>query len=73
MPSTPQSVAEAFRTALELFETGLDLMRENLRRTHPGASEEQIERLLHEWLLERPGAQSGDCAGRAVDVHTRLA
>lgn len=56
-----------------MFETGIDLMRENLRRTHPGVSEEQIERLLHEWLLERPGAQSGDCAGRAVDGHTRLA
>jgi hypothetical protein len=66
-------VTDAFRTALELFETGLDLMRENLRRNHPGASEEQIERLLHEWLLERPGAESGDCVGRAVDVNARLA
>jgi hypothetical protein len=73
MPSTPPSVTDAFRTALELFETGLDLMRENLRRNHPGASEEQIERLLLEWLLERPGAESGDCVGRAVDVNARLA
>ncbi len=73
MPSTPPSVKDAFRTALDLFETGLDLMRENLRRNHPGASEDQIERLLHEWLLERPGAESGDCVGRAVDVNTRLA
>ena len=30
-------------------------------------------RLLHEWLLNRPGAESGDCPGRAVDLNARLA
>jgi hypothetical protein len=30
MPSTPSSLADAFRTTLDLFETGLDLMRQNL-------------------------------------------
>jgi hypothetical protein len=73
MSSTPSSVADAFRTTLDLFATGLDLMRQNLRRSHPGAGEEEIERLLHEWLLDRPGAESGDCPGRPVDVKTRLA
>lgn len=73
MPSTPPSVTDAFRTALDLFQTGLDLMRQNLRRNRPGASEEEVEQLLREWLLERPGAESGDSAGRAVDVNTRLA
>jgi len=56
-----------------LFETGLDLMRQNLRRSHPEAGDEEIERLLHDWLLERPGAESGDCPGRRVDGITRLA
>jgi len=73
MPSTPSSVADAFRTTLDLFETGLDLMRQNLRRSHPKAGGEEIELLLHEWLLDRPGAESGDCPGRRVDAITRFA
>lgn len=73
MSSTPPSLADVFRTTLDLFESGLDLMRQNLRRNHPAATDEEIDRLLGEWLLERPGAQSGDCPGRPVDVNTRLA
>jgi hypothetical protein len=73
MSFTPPSVADAFRTTLDLFETGLDLMRQNLRRSHPEAGDEEIERLLQQWLLDRPGAESGDCPGRSVDVNTRLA
>lgn len=72
MESASSSVIGAFRTTLELFQTGFDLMRQNLRRRHAGAADEDIERLLHEWLLERPGAESGDCPGRSVDVNTRL-
>jgi hypothetical protein len=73
MPSTFSSVADAFRATLELFEMGLDLMRQNLRRSYPMASDEEIERFLSEWLQERPGAESGDCPGRTVDLTTRLA
>ena len=73
MPSTSPPVADAFRTALDLFETGLDLMRQNLRRNRPEARDEEIELLLHAWLLDRPGAESGDCSGRPVDLSTRLA
>jgi hypothetical protein len=72
-PSTPSSLAEAFKTTLDLFETGLDLMRQNLRRSRPTANDEEIERLLQEWLAHRPGAESGDCSGRPVDPDTRLA
>jgi hypothetical protein len=73
MPSNTQSIADAFRATLDLFETGLDLMRQNLRRSHPGADDEEIGRLLRQWLLDRPGAESGDCRGAAVDVSARLA
>ena len=73
MPSSPRSIADAFRTTLDLFETGVDLMRQNLRRNHPEASDDQIEMLLLHWLRERPGAESGDCSGRAVDVSARFA
>jgi hypothetical protein len=73
MPTTPSSPADAFRATLDLFETGLDLMRQNLRRKYPAADDEQIDRFLHAWLLDRPGAESGDSSGRAVDLRTRLA
>jgi hypothetical protein len=73
MESASSPVVQSFRATLDLFQTGIDLMRQNLRRRHPQAAEEDIERLLHDWLLERPGAESGDSAGRPVDVDTRLA
>ena len=50
----------------------VDLMRENLRRRDPEAHDEKIDRLLSEWLRGRPGAHSGDCRGRPVDVNARL-
>jgi hypothetical protein len=59
--------------ALDLFQAGVDVMRQNLRRRHPEAQDEEIERLLGDWLQERPGAESGDCPGRPVDVNARLA
>ena len=73
MPSTTASIADAFRATLDLFDTGLDLLRQNLRRSHPEAGDEELERLLRTWLLDRPGAESGDCPGRPVDISTRLA
>lgn len=72
MASPTSSAADAFRTTLDLFDMGLDLMRQNLRRSHPGSGDAEIERLLGDWLLDRPGAESGDCTGRPVDVGVRL-
>jgi hypothetical protein len=51
---------ERFRVALDLFETGVRLRREALRRSHPGVTPAQLEELLGEWLRERPGAREGD-------------
>lgn len=73
MASSPSSIVESFRATLDLFQTGVDMMRQNLRRRYPEASDKEIDRLVHEWLLERPGAKSGDSPGRTVDVNTRLA
>jgi hypothetical protein len=67
------SISDAFRATLDLFQTGVDLMRQNLRRRHPDADEHEIERRLQAWLLERPGAESGDCSGRPIDVKSRFA
>jgi hypothetical protein len=72
MSANFRSIPDAFRATLDLFEAGLDLMRQNLRRNHPAASDEEIERLLGEWLVHRPGAEFGDCPGRPVDVSSRL-
>lgn len=58
--STP---LEKMRVTLDLFETALDLQRQNLRRRHPAATEEAIQRLLDAWLQHRPGADHGDGEG----------
>ena len=68
---TMRSMSDAFRTTLDLFNTGVDLMRQNLRRQHPQANEDAIDRRLRLWLLERPGAELGDSPGRRVDVSAR--
>jgi len=58
--------AERLRTAFELFEAGVNLMKASLKRRRPHASPEDIEALLAEWLVERPGAPFGDASGRSI-------
>ena len=48
------------------------MMRQNLRRQTPGADEREIESRLSAWLRARPGAEHGDCPGRAMDVDAML-
>ena len=67
-PRSTADVAAAFRTTVGLFETGVAMKRQSLHRSHPGASEEEIERRLRRWLHERPGAEYGDSPGRRVDL-----
>lgn len=62
--TTALSPAERFRIAMDLFQTGVDMMRQNLKREDPDASDEQIEERLRAWLRHRPGAEFGDCEGR---------
>ncbi len=57
--------AESLRQALDLFTTGVDIMRQNFRRATPDASPDDIERRLTAWLRTRPGAEAGDASGRA--------
>ena len=58
------AAAIRFRLALDLFATGEELMRQRIRRLHPDWTEAQIERRMAEWLHDRPGAETGDAAGR---------
>jgi hypothetical protein len=62
----PSLASRRFRTALELFEAGVSMMRQNLRRQFPEADEKEIAARLAKWLQERPRAEFGDCDGRPV-------
>jgi hypothetical protein len=57
--------AERYGLLLHLFAAGEAIMRQNLRRAAPEATEAEIEERLVAWLHRRPGAESGDSAGHA--------
>ena len=44
--------AAQLRLAFEMFEVGVAMMREKLRRKSPDASAEEIERQFDRWLLQ---------------------
>lgn len=49
----PDVLARA-RAAFDLCETAEQMMRQNLRRRHPQASEEEIRQRFRAWLEKRP-------------------
>jgi hypothetical protein len=63
-----ETLADRLAMAFELFEFGVEMMAANLRRRHPGATPDEIERLLEAWLAERPGAELGDGPGVPVPL-----
>ena len=63
-----QTALERFRTALDLFELSERMLRQKLRRTHPEASEAEIEAEVRARLRHRPGADHGDGEGRPVEL-----
>lgn len=63
MSSRDTDVLARMELAFDLYETSDEIMRQNLRRRNPEASEEEIEELFQQWLLERPGAEHGDASG----------
>ena len=62
----PRELGQRLELAFDLFEAGEQIMRQNLKRRHPTADLEEIERRLMEWLCRRPGAEMGDGVGRPV-------
>jgi hypothetical protein len=66
MSADLQAAARRLQLAFDLFRTGEDMMREKLRREHPGLSAREVEARLVAWLHTRPGAEYGDAAGRPV-------
>ena len=61
-----QAAAARLRVALELFEAGVEMKRQKLRRDHPDLAADEIEARVAAWLRERPGAEFGDSIGRRV-------
>ena len=59
-----EKAALRLRMALDLFEMGLEMMRQKLRRDHPDLADHEVEARLGSWLRERPGAEFGDAVGR---------
>ncbi len=64
MADDRETLASRLRLTVELHEEGVQIMRQNLRREDPDATDAEIERRLQQWLTERPGAEFGDGAGR---------
>jgi hypothetical protein len=69
---SPPAGQGALAPTFDLFDLGVRIMRQNLRRLHPEATEDEIDRRLGEWVQHRPGADGGDAVGPSVDPHARL-
>lgn len=67
-----ETAADRLRLALDLFESGVAMKRQTLRRADPAASDAEIEAMLRAWLLERPGAEFGDALGPRREVPLAL-
>lgn len=59
-------MARRLRLAFDLFDAGVDMMRQSLRRRFPDATDAEIQRRIDAWLHDRPGAEDGDASGRRV-------
>jgi hypothetical protein len=54
-----ETPGERLEAALEMWEDGIELMRANLRRRMPGATEGEIDAALDAWLCDRPPDADG--------------
>lgn len=55
-------------TTAVLMEAGIEMMRQNIRRSHPEMRHEQAEEILSSWLWRADDPIPGDTAGA---VHVR--
>lgn len=56
--------ADRLLAAFDLHDFGMRMQRQLLRRTHPTASEVEIDERMRAWLRVRPGAEQGDADGK---------
>ncbi len=62
MARRAEDAAARLRLALDMQREGTALMRENVRRRHPDATQAKLDELFEQWLLGRPM----DAPGRVV-------
>lgn len=62
-PISDPAVLQRMQIAFDLYATAEAMMRQNLRRRNPSATDEEIEAGIREWLHRRPGAEIGDGVG----------
>jgi hypothetical protein len=58
-PIRDPEVLARMRIAFDLYQTSVEMMRLNLRRRHPEASEQEIQRRLQKWMFEQPEEPPG--------------
>jgi Rv0078B-related antitoxin len=58
--SSENDSVQGLRLAFELFDAAESLMRQNIRRSFPESTEQEIEAKIIAWLQDRPGAPHGD-------------
>src|ERR1043165_3693592 len=68
MPEDREIVMERMRLAIEMHDTGVRIMRQNLRRAHPHATEGEIDALLAQWMRDPPGDAEGAVGTRAREA-----
>lgn len=61
---------KALTTAI-LVDAGIELMRQNIRRSHPAMLEEQVDAMLSSWMCRMDEHIPGDTGG-AVRVRERM-
>ncbi len=69
MDADTQAQANMATTAM-LMDAGIALMRQNIRRRHPGNTQRQIDAELNAWLWRTDDPIPGDTAG-PVRVRSR--
>ncbi len=54
-PIRDPETTRRFEETMELFETAVQIMRQNIRRRNPELTEDEVDERLQEWLLDRTG------------------
>ena len=55
-----EAITARLEAALEMWDDGVQLKRESLRRADPAASEAELDARIGTWLAERAGDDHGD-------------
>ncbi|NEE01481.1 hypothetical protein [Phytoactinopolyspora halotolerans] len=56
--------ARRIRAVFDMYEFGEQMYRAKLRREYPQSPPDEIESLVKQWRMDRPGAPMGDAVGR---------